>query len=498
MFTKKPHPSVNTGVQKGNHAIVVGGSMAGLLAAKMLLTHFNHVTVVERDVLPQQPEWRRGVPQANHGHVLLLRGEQILEELFPGIGKDLVESGVPEIDWGTECTWLTMWGWLPRSQSGFKTHLCSRVRLEWTVRQRLMAEPNLTILEGCNVDRLLINEQGSRVTGIVIRQTNQARNQNSDHHQPETLMSDFVVDASGRNSLLPQWLENLGYAKPSETIINSFLGYATRWYERPGNESWKMMAIALKPPVEKRSGMLIAMEDNRWVLTLSGIGDYPPTDEEGFLEFARSLRNPMIYEAIKDAKPISPIYGYRRTENCWRHYESLSRFPEGIVALGDAVCAFNPVYAQGMTTAALSVKLLDQCLHKYYSRSYYSHNHHLHNPKSKTSRFSHRYQTQLASLLKMPWLMATSEDFRWDSTVGGKPGLFTRLMHRYMDQVAKLALVDLDSYSTFVEVIHMLKPPSALMHPKITARVLGLVLQRVLVVVRSPKMAWEMRSDTPH
>lgn len=490
MLKKKIVPSVkNSSVNKENHAIVIGGSIAGLLAAKMLLNHFHRVTIVERDILPQQPEWRRGAPHTNHGHVLLSQGEQILEELFPGIGNDLVEAKIPKIDWGTECTWLTVWGWLPRLESGgLKTYLCSRIRLEWAVRQRLIAEPNVTILEGCTVDRLLINEQSSRVVGVVIHQSDLTHNPNADHSRSETLISDLVVDASGRNSLLPKWLENLGYSKPSETTINSFLGYATRWYERSENEPWKMMAISLKPPVDKRAGMMIAMEDNRWVLTLSGIGDYPPTDEEGFLEFAHSLRHPMIYEAIKDAKPISPIYSYRRTENCWRHYEALARFPEGIVALGDAVCAFNPVYAQGMTTAALSVKLLDRCLY----------HHQLHHSQRDTSEFAYQYQKQLANLLKTPWLMATSEDFRWDSTVGGKPGLFTRLMHQYMDQVAMLSLVDMESYATFIDVIHMLKPPSALMHPKIIARVIGQIFHQVLVSTRSPETNWEMKSDTSY
>lgn len=453
------------------HAIVLGAGMAGLMAAKALLSHFQHVTLIERDTLPSEPDFRRGVPQAKHGHVLLFTGYQIIEQLFPGIHDEMTAANIPQIDWGQECTWLSIWGWLPQFKSHLKTHICSRIQLEWMVRQRLMASQNFTLLEHCQIDRLLTDEAGSKVTGVAIHQQD----------GPETqLKANLVVDTSGRNSLLPKWLQQTGHTAPTETAINSFLGYASRWYERPtGFEAkWKLLAIMAKPPEMKRGGMLFALEGDRLLLTLSGVNhDYPPTDDAGFLEFARSLRSPMIYEAIKDAKPISPIYPYHRTDNCWRHYETLDRFPEGIVVLGDAVCSFNPIYGQGMSTAALSVQLLDRMLKDY---------------QRDRVGFSQKFQRKLAQMLKDPWLMATSEDFRWEGTEGGKPNLMTRLMHGYMDQVAKLALFDGDIYQTFAEVIHMVHSPSALMRPKIVMQVLQMMLQPDKVHLAAPQTPLEV------
>jgi 2-polyprenyl-6-methoxyphenol hydroxylase-like FAD-dependent oxidoreductase len=447
---QEPNPATT------QHAIVIGAGMAGLMAAKALLNHFSHVTLVERDTLPKEPDFRQGVPQARHGHVLLSKGQQILEQLFPGIDDEMATAGIPRIDWGKECSWLGMWGWLPHFESDLQTYLCSRIRLEWMVRQQLVKQPRLMLLEQCQIDRLLVNEAGSRVTGVVVRQQKQPEMQ---------LIADLVVDTSGRNSSLPKWLKQMRYSAPTETKVTSFLGYASRWYERPTGykADWKLLVIMAKPMAIKRGGMLLALEDDRWLLTLSGANhDYPPTDDAGFLDFARSLRSPLIYEAIKDAKPISPIYPYHRTENSWRHYEALDRFPDGIVVLGDAVCGFNPIYGQGMSTAALSVQLLDQLLQ---------------NHQGDRVGFSQKFQRELAQMLKDPWLMATSEDFRWDETEGEKPSLMTRFMHRYMDQVAKLALFDEEVYQTFVEVIHMLRSPSSLMHPKIALRVLRVLLQ---------------------
>lgn len=222
-------------------------------------------------------------------------------------------------------------------------------------------------------------------------------------------------------------------------------------------------------PHHRRGGLILPMEHDRWVVNLSSSEkDYPPTDAEGFLEFAKSLRSPMLYHAIKDAKPISPIYGYRGTENRWRHYEKLDRLPAGVVALGDAVCAFNPIYGQGMTTAAISALILDQCLRQDGQNS-------SQRPASYSTRLAQHFQRQLAQMLKTPWLMATSDDFRWEMTEGGQPNLVTRCMYRYMDQVMILATRQPGVCQTFANVIHMLQPPAALFQPNI---VLGVLKQQ--------------------
>lgn len=451
MITSKKHQSQ----EKHQHAVVIGASMAGLLSARILLNHFDRVTVIERDRLPDCPELRHGVPQANHVHVLMVKGLQILEQLFPGITAELAAAGAPSIDWTAEFPWLGFQGWMPRLPSDLIGLATSRALLEWRVRNRLNAYDHLEFLVECPVKALLTDQSGTQVIGVALH------SRNPDH--PDTLKADFVVDASGRNSLLPKWLAELGYATPEQTTINSFLGYSTRWYERPQDfqADWKGMGIMAKPPDQRRGGIILSVEADRWVVSLGGIAeDRPPADEAAFLDYVKSLRSPAIYEAIKTAKPLSPVYCYRRTENCWRHYEKLTRLPEGLVTLGDAVCAFNPVYGQGMTTAALSALTLDQCLRQQLQKT------------PDLNDLSLRFQKQLAQVLKNPWLMATSEDFRWSTTVGGQPDRLTRFMHRYMDQVVLVATHQPRVWQTFTEVIHMLKPPVALFHPRILLQVL--------------------------
>jgi 2-polyprenyl-6-methoxyphenol hydroxylase-like FAD-dependent oxidoreductase len=445
-------------------AIVIGASMAGLLAARVLLNHFDRVTVIERDRLPSQPDLRRGVPQASHAHVLLARGQQILEQLFPGLEAELIDLGVPQIDWTANFPWFGIQGWMPRFQSNITSFLSSRSLLEWVVRRRLSADDRLEFLAACSVKQLLADSAQSRVVGVVLQR---------DHEDVATsLTADLIVDASGRSSALPKWLKALGYSAPPQTIINAFLGYSSRWYERPtdSNVDWAGVAVMANPPLERRGGLLVAAEHDRWVLSVVGIADdCPPADEQGFLDFVQSLRHPMLYETIKDAKPLSPVQSYRRTENCWRHYEKLERFPEGIVALGDAVCAFNPIYGQGMTTAALSALLLDQML----AQALQFERNKPHITDNRRSCFSRSFQKQLARLLQAPWMMATSDDFRWKTTEGGKPSPLTRFMHRYMIQIIELSTHEPAVYQTFIEVIHMIKPPAALLRPALLQKVLS-------------------------
>jgi 2-polyprenyl-6-methoxyphenol hydroxylase-like FAD-dependent oxidoreductase len=451
------------------HAIVIGGSMAGLFAARVLANQFEQVTLIERDRFPETPDFRPGVPQSHHVHVLLTRGQHLLEELFPGLGDELTAAGAPTLDWTADWPWLGLWGWEPRFKSGLTGRTCSRTLLEWIVRRRLDVLDQVKVIDGAHVKSIMANGDRSRVTGIKFSRRHRQRE--AALAQLETLTADLIVDASGRNSLLPEWLEVLGYPPVQETVVNSFLGYASRWYQCPDNPQadWQGMLIAPKPPHQSRGGVLYPVEGNCWVVTLSGIGDdHPPIEEDRFLAFAKSLRNPVLYEAIKDATPLSSIFSYRRTENRLRHYDKLPRFPDGIVALGDAVCAFNPVYGQGMTVAALGAMTLNHCIDEHRS----------HSPNPDLSGLSQQFQKQLAQVVAMPWMMAIGEDFRWQTTEGGKPDWLTRLMHLYLDQLGIVALDQRDVFQTFVEVMHMLKPPTALFQPSIVAQVIKQVVSR--------------------
>jgi 2-polyprenyl-6-methoxyphenol hydroxylase-like FAD-dependent oxidoreductase len=422
------------------HAVVIGGSMAGLLAARALLNHCDRVTLLERDRFVDGPSPRPGVPQAEHVHVLLLRGQQILESYFPGLTADLMARGALLLDWTADWRFLTLWDWLPQHVSNLKGLICSRLLLEWYLRQRLLQMPGFQVQDGTTVTGLAATENSTRITGVVLVSQGES----------STLAADWVVDASGRNSKLADWLVSLGSQRPPETTVNSFLGYASRWYRRPAEEAIEGIIVAAKPGVTRRGGVLYPVEGDRCVITLSGIEkDYPPADDAGFLAFAKSLRDPSIANAIQAWEPLSPIQCYRRTENHWRHYEKLPALPEGVMALGDAVCAFNPVYGQGMTAAALGASLLDQAMQR-----------------APQKGLGLRFQHQLAQALMSPWLMATSEDLRWPMTTGDRPGWFSQQLQRYFDRVAQAANRDPYVHRAFIEVAHLAKPPTHLLRPR--------------------------------
>jgi 2-polyprenyl-6-methoxyphenol hydroxylase-like FAD-dependent oxidoreductase len=447
----------------GSHAIVIGGSLAGLLAARVLAGHFNLVTIVERDRLPEEPVARPGVPQARHLHALLVRGRRILEELFPGFGDEMRAAGAHAVDIANDFAWMTPGGWGVNFPSELQMLSFTRDLLDSVVRRRVRSIPNVRFVEEAEVTGLLTTATGKAVNGVrlKIRSSLGAR-----PGEEERIQADLVVDASGRTSKMPDWLTALGYEAPTETVINAHLGYASRLYEIPGdfNPACKGLYIQAAPPRHTRAGILICVEGNRWIVTLGGGDrDYPPTDEEGFLEFARSLRDPSFYNAIKNARPLTSISGYRFTENRRRHYERLTRWPEALLVLGDGACAFNPVYGQGMTTAALGAQLLDRALREQKQRR----------GDGDLSRLARSFQKRLAKLNADPWTLATGEDYRYRSTEGGSPGLFDRLMHRYINHVFQLSTRSVTVRHQFLQVQGMLKPPTALFHPRVLLRVVG-------------------------
>ncbi|MCM3873510.1 MAG: hypothetical protein ND895_22735 [Pyrinomonadaceae bacterium] len=466
---KSSEITFSTSTTGRRHAVVLGGSLAGLLAARVLSDHFDRVTVVERDSFPATASPRRGVPQANHVHALLPRGRLILEQLFPGLQPEMMAAGAPLLVMGKDLAWLTPQGWGVRFKSDLEVLTFTRPLLDLHVRRHLIADARVRVMENTEIVRLLAGKQPERIAGALVR----VHGENSDKVVELQLTADLVVDATGRASRAPRWLEELGYTAPKETIINAHLGYASRLYRIPDDFSadWKCAFVQAAPPKRKRGGILFTVEGDRWLVTLIGGGrDYPPTDDAAFLEFARSLRSPIIYDAIRRAEPLSPIRGYRGTENRLRHFEEAIHQPENFIALGDSVCAFNPVYGQGMTIAAMGAMALDECLHK---------------QKGAPETFARQFHERLAKVNAAPWMLATSEDYRYRETEGGSPTLATRFMHRYMNHVLRLSTFDASVRRVLLEVFSMLIEPSALFRPRIAVRVLG----NTLGFVRPPKSA---------
>ena len=463
--------------------------MAGLFAANVLADHCEQVTVLERDEewspkprvtghtvnadsLPQA-DGRPGVPQSRHVHVLLLRGVRVLRRHFPGLEEELLALGAPSLNWLKDTAALAGGSWLPRFDSNLIGFSVSRTLLENQVRERLRCRGNIQFRTGCRVVGLSssyteTDSHGHRdreggpndalVTGTVCTVGDET----------VTLHADLVVDASGRSSRLPRWLEELGYAAPQESTVNADVGYATRWYRIPEKwqADWKMVLLATRFPDIKGGAVVQPVEGDRWVVTLVGYaGDHPPTDEAGFEEFARRLIGPQVWDAISAAEPLTGIGGYRRTENHWRHYDRLKRWPQGLIALGDSVCAFNPVYAQGMTASALSAEILDDFLKRRWTRKRGG----LESAPLGSSGLV--FQKKLAKMLQTPWQLATSDDFRWAGRKAGDASLIERFMHRYIEHVLD-RIHRPDVCLAFFNAAHLISPPATLFRPRIALPIL--------------------------
>ena len=435
-------------------AVVIGGSIAGLLSARVLADRFTSVTIVETDKLPELPNPRIGVPQSVQPHILFTKGYRILGELFPKIEEAFKAQGVLSVDWTREFYHFSHQGWSANSHtpSDLISVSCSRPLLEWTIRQQLANYANVHFLDSYRVTGLLLHPNETRIAGVSLRAANGAKTQE--------LAASLVVDASGRRSATPSWLQELGFAPPPETIINPFLGYATRRYREPEGfkSNWKVMLISHSPPNGKRLGYLAKIEDGEWIATLGGYGgDHPPTSDRGFLEFARSLPSLEFYEAIKDAKPTSRIYAHRATTNRLRHYEKI-KLPEGFVCLGDAVCALCPVYGQGMTVSAIAATILRDWLNP---------------PQSLRNLSSARFQKKLAKSNSLSWMLATGQDLRFSTTTGGnKPIKSGGFFHSYTERLLTLTNSDPKMNALLMEVAHLLKSPLALYHPQVVFQVL--------------------------
>ncbi len=424
-------------------ALVLGGSIAGLLAARVLSQHFDQVTLIERDALTEGADSRKGAPQGRHIHALLAKGYLTLLTLFPNFKNDLLAAGAVICDIANDVYWYQGGGYSVNFQSGVDAVFISRPALEQLIRQRVLALPNVTLRAGCAVTDATISADRQQVTGVTVqdRQTNQT----------ETLVADLVVDATGRGSALLKWLTNWGYATPSESVVEVGVSYATRTYRRtvPDDQAKAWLSVPVAP-LETRGGGVFPIEGERWLVTLSGYrGDAAPTDEASFVDYARSLPAQEIYELIKNAEPLSPIAPYQYPASRRRHYEQLTRFPANLIALGDAVASFNPIYGQGMTVCALEALALDEWLRAAV--------------QSQQAPDTIRFFQAIGKVLDTPWTLATSAD-----TVKERPNL----LDRYFDRLKKVSLHDPVVKLAFMQVAQLLLPPSALVQPKIALRVL--------------------------
>jgi 2-polyprenyl-6-methoxyphenol hydroxylase-like FAD-dependent oxidoreductase len=438
-------------------AIVIGGSIAGLITAQVLSQHFAQVTLIERDHFSEQAEHRKGVPQARHAHQLLLRGLQAVEQIFPGLTEELKAAGAVPVNLGQELRWYVFGQTRVQYESSLSVISLSRPLLESTIYRRVAAQPNIRMLPRTEVLGIETDAGGAAVAGLRVRPIA------GDHQLAEerTLQADLVVDASGRESRSSQWLSALGFPTPEESVISSRPGYASRVYRRPVDfpEEVKAIYVQQTPPDLPRGAIILPMENDLWQVSALGMrGDHPPTDEQGFLEFLRSLPSPLIYDAVRQAEPVSPIFGFRNGETRERRFHTLPRYLEGFVALGDAVYAFNPVYGQGMTVAALSAQLLGSCLAE--------------QSESGLAGLAQRFQTGLADVCAGPWQLASGEDRRWASDEDqAQIDPVTQLSQRYVEQVIKASLTNPALAEVFFAVMQMVELPTVFFRPDVVLQV---------------------------
>ena len=436
-------------------AVVIGASMAGLLAARALASHFDRVVVLERDELPDEAEVRNGVPQGKHIHALLAEGQERLERIFPGLTDELTAAGAPRMTWGLDTCYFTPGGWIKRFDTKIQTNVITRPDLEWRVRRRLQANPKITFLTSRDVKGLIATDDKTRVTGVET--TRRGDNQVEQH------FGDLIVDTTGRNSKAPEWLTSLGYQAPTETQVNSFVGYSTRLYKKPeGADDWKILFCSARSSENNpRGGGIFDIGGGYWLASLGGLNKaYPPTDEAEFMEFARQLPTSTIYDAIKRAEPVSSIVGYRIAGSRMRHYEKLDRRPENFILMGDSVCAFNPIYGQGMTVAAIEGDELDALLKQHGT--------------ANLQGFAGEFQKRISKRIQNAWLLATGEDLRFPGTEGDRPNALARLLQRYFDLYMRISGQDEELSLAFLKVLNLSTSPSTLFAPHLIMRVLKL------------------------
>ncbi len=433
---------------KAKRAIVIGGSVAGLLAARVLSNHFESVTILERDPIHNEAESRKGQPQTRHLHGLLAQGFKIMTHYFPDLEQALTDGGALVGDVGQTMRWYTHGGYRKQFSLGMKGAMMSRPFLEWKIRERVMALPNVRVLAEYDVIRLLSTSDGKEVKGVHV--TDRTTNTRA------TLTADLVIDASGRGSHTPKWLEALGYKKADENVVRANLGYATRLYRRNPNEAGGKDWVFVTPetPTWRFSAGAFPIEEDRWIVTVGGY-HAEQANAQNFEDFISRLPASDVYNIITKNEPLSDVVLHKFPYSLRRHYEKLNHFPEGFLVMGDALCSFNPLYGQGMTVAALGAETLDKLL------------------ATRKSLFgiAKPFFKKAAKAIDNPWQIAVGGDFIFPETEG-KKAASTDFINAYIAKVQRATTRDKVVSKAFLKVTHLLEAPSSLFKPNIVFRVL--------------------------
>ena len=427
-----------------DRAVVIGASMAGLLAARVLADHYAEVVLVDRDRLPDTIEPRRGVPQGHHVHSLLGRGDEILRELFPGIRDEFAAAGAESAEMDRHLRFIIPFGELPRVDVTEPALCATRPLIEDTVRRRVLANPRVALRDSTDATGLVTDVAG-RVTGLRVFP--------HDEGAESTMAADLVVDASGRGGRAVAWLDALGHGRPPEDKIDSGMGYATCRYRlgsTPGGDRFLVVAARPDRPLGMAAGIV---EGDSWVVTLFGYGRYRPSGaREDFLPQLEAIAPPDLIAAMKAGEPLGPVVTHRTPTSIRRNYQRMRGFPRGLIVFGDALCSFNPIYGQGMTVAAQQALALRTWL-------------------ESGSDDPRAFFRLAAKVVRGAWDIVRGADLSIPDVPGDRP-LPVRVIGRYMARLQAVAVADQVVGHAYLRVLNLLDPPTALMRPSIAVRVL--------------------------
>ncbi|WP_411113730.1 NAD(P)/FAD-dependent oxidoreductase [Streptomyces sp. 029-5] len=426
------------------HAVVIGAGFTGLLTARVLAERFDRVTVLERDKLPSGAGHRSGLPQARHPHGLLARGARIVEDLFPGVRAELATQGAPVFDFGAGFATRLPYGWAPRRSVGIEVQSFDLTDLEAVLRARVRALPGVRVQDGFVVEGLHLSADRRRAAGVT------------GHHRadpgrtPVRIEADLIVDAAGRRSRLPGWLVTAGLSAPRQLKVPSPLVYSSRMYELTDVQApdWLVAFEMTLPPSVGRGGAAITVDGTRRLISLVAPAEElpPPRDDEALQRFAATLRSPHFAEVMARGRPVSPVYRCVVGGNHWLRYDRLRGCPDRLLVVGDAFCAFNPVYGQGLTVAALQARLLARLLAT----------------ADGPGGLAHRFQRRAARIALVPWLTATAADGGWSTEPTGRPA---RMMRGFLDMVLRRLPDEPELYARFARVQNMVASPAVLLRP---------------------------------
>ncbi|OBI63245.1 NAD(P)/FAD-dependent oxidoreductase [Mycobacterium sp. E796] len=437
----------------GERAVVLGASMGGLLAARVLADFFETVTVFERDELTNDPVNRRGVPQGRHVHALLPRGARVLDELFPGLLDELLAAGAPVWNDGDLSKAYLSYNGHRMLSSGVVTgdytemavYMPSRPLLECHVRRRLRRLGNVTIRAGHDVSELTAAADRSRITGVrVVDRAGGA---------PQELTADLVMDAMGRGAHTPALLENLGYGRPAEDHITMHTTYVSQPLRIPPGTLREKMAVVSPAPGRPRGMFLVGYERDTWIFTVYALaGHEPPRDLPGMLSYAEDYGPAHLLAAVRAGEPLGPVVQHRMPSSQWRRYDKMRRLPDGLLACGDAICSFNPIYGQGMTVAALDAVALRDCLRR------------------GVTDLPRRYFRDTAKTIGQAWRTGATSDLTFPEVQGRRtPSM--RVTNRLVESVLAASESDTVVGTQFFRVTGLLDPPTRLLRPSFLYRV---------------------------